>query len=250
MQAELDNWRWKVNTYTKRSDKHKVLPHGRPALIFESPESFGCYDFKVTKLIDIPTVVTYIVLLLQIPVSEEIIAEAERQFTKPGTVVHELVAPPFHIKALELYNNIGCPTVTRETVWDVYHNLLGEFLAWDAMEIPDGGGLHPGLNHEPFPSKHIPLLQGLQRLPYGPNHLLDKAGSIYMGGRPNAFLDLPSRIEQAIVGDTSSDVEREDSEGAGSEGEEIFEIPILECDISDFEHKDGESETGDGEFLL
>jgi hypothetical protein len=40
-------------------------------------------------------------------VNEDIVAEAERRFTKPGAVVHELVPGPFHIKALEFYQELG-----------------------------------------------------------------------------------------------------------------------------------------------
>jgi len=41
LQQELDNWRSKLNQFSKRADKHKVLPHGRPILIFEAAEEFS-----------------------------------------------------------------------------------------------------------------------------------------------------------------------------------------------------------------
>ncbi|KAG2043745.1 hypothetical protein BDR03DRAFT_1004991 [Suillus americanus] len=37
-----------VNNTLKRPDCNKVLPHGVPNLIYESPEDFGALDFKVT----------------------------------------------------------------------------------------------------------------------------------------------------------------------------------------------------------
>ncbi|KAG1824777.1 uncharacterized protein BJ212DRAFT_1444466 [Suillus subaureus] len=37
-----------INNTVKRHDHNKVLPHGIPNLIYESPEDFGALDFKVT----------------------------------------------------------------------------------------------------------------------------------------------------------------------------------------------------------
>ncbi|KAG2359559.1 hypothetical protein BDR07DRAFT_1452328 [Suillus spraguei] len=45
--CELDRYQDRVNNTLKRPDRNKVLPHGVPNLIYESPEAFGALDFKV-----------------------------------------------------------------------------------------------------------------------------------------------------------------------------------------------------------
>ncbi|KAG1782583.1 hypothetical protein EV702DRAFT_1065370 [Suillus placidus] len=47
LQRELDAYRDRVNNSAKRRDRNKVLPHGVPNLIYNSPEDFGSLDFKV-----------------------------------------------------------------------------------------------------------------------------------------------------------------------------------------------------------
>lgn len=51
LQHEMDAWRERVNNMAKRADKNKVLPHGVPNHIFESPQTYGALDFKVDDLI-------------------------------------------------------------------------------------------------------------------------------------------------------------------------------------------------------
>ncbi|KAF8529989.1 hypothetical protein JB92DRAFT_2825664 [Gautieria morchelliformis] len=46
-QAELDAWKDTHNTAPKHADKNKILPHGRPQLIFEAPHMYDSMDFKV-----------------------------------------------------------------------------------------------------------------------------------------------------------------------------------------------------------
>ncbi|KAF8587965.1 hypothetical protein K439DRAFT_1247894, partial [Ramaria rubella] len=47
LQSELDAWKDSHNTTPKCADKNKILPHGRPQLIFEAPTMFDSLDFKV-----------------------------------------------------------------------------------------------------------------------------------------------------------------------------------------------------------
>jgi hypothetical protein len=47
LQAEIDEWVHHKNRSAPRSVKHKVLPHGIPALIRAKPHRFGALDFKV-----------------------------------------------------------------------------------------------------------------------------------------------------------------------------------------------------------
>jgi hypothetical protein len=49
LQKELNAWLKLKNESDKRADKNKILPHGKPSLIFESPELFDSYDFKVSQ---------------------------------------------------------------------------------------------------------------------------------------------------------------------------------------------------------
>lgn len=47
LQRELNAYQDRVNNTAKRADKNKILPHGVPNDIYESPEDFGALDFKV-----------------------------------------------------------------------------------------------------------------------------------------------------------------------------------------------------------
>ena len=46
-QAELDQYVKQHNTTRRRANKHKVLPHGIPELMFQFPASVDALDFKV-----------------------------------------------------------------------------------------------------------------------------------------------------------------------------------------------------------
>jgi hypothetical protein len=47
IQKELDSWRVRYNNDKKRADKNKILPHGPPNDIYDSPEKYGVLDFGV-----------------------------------------------------------------------------------------------------------------------------------------------------------------------------------------------------------
>lgn len=49
IQAEVDDWVYERNHSCVRADKHKVLPHGIPAIIASTPEYYGACDFKVSQ---------------------------------------------------------------------------------------------------------------------------------------------------------------------------------------------------------
>lgn len=51
LQDELDRWIDQKNSTTRRANKYKVLPHGIPDLIYDSPEDFGVADFKVCAIL-------------------------------------------------------------------------------------------------------------------------------------------------------------------------------------------------------
>ncbi|KAG1777880.1 hypothetical protein EV702DRAFT_1179146 [Suillus placidus] len=48
LQHKLDVYRDCVNNTAKRHDRNKILPHGVPSLIYDSPQDFNALDFKVT----------------------------------------------------------------------------------------------------------------------------------------------------------------------------------------------------------
>lgn len=50
LQRELDAYQDRVNNTRKRRDRNKILPHGAPDIIYQSPENFGVLDFKVSDI--------------------------------------------------------------------------------------------------------------------------------------------------------------------------------------------------------
>ncbi|KAG1904187.1 uncharacterized protein F5891DRAFT_1184371 [Suillus fuscotomentosus] len=120
---ELDAYQDRVNNTQKRRDRNKILPHGMPNIVYQSPEDFGALDFKIT---------------------------VERE-------------------ALDhcCYEELGCPSVTRQSAWDVYLLLL------DMLQ-----------GNEEIPSaiedveEDLPLLENHQDLPYRE----ENNGTYYMGG--------------------------------------------------------------------
>lgn len=53
IQDELDKWVLLRNRTAPRANKHKVLPHGIPAIIRQKPEQFNVLDFKVWRTTDL-----------------------------------------------------------------------------------------------------------------------------------------------------------------------------------------------------
>ncbi|VDC06453.1 unnamed protein product [Peniophora sp. CBMAI 1063] len=68
LQDELDRWVDQKNSTARRANKYKVLPHGIPDLIFDSPEDYGATDFKI-------------------PVSPELFGEMRAKFCPPDRAV-------------------------------------------------------------------------------------------------------------------------------------------------------------------
>jgi len=52
LQVEINAYVNRINNTRKRADRNKVLPHGPPNDIFNSPEWYGCLDFKVSVMRD------------------------------------------------------------------------------------------------------------------------------------------------------------------------------------------------------
>jgi hypothetical protein len=132
--------------------------------------------------------------------------------------------------------------VNRESVWVVFDALLRKFMEWDMEEeLTDELIQHPGYNthQQPISDDHqlIPLTPGLAELPYGADHPIDDEGSFYLGGRPDAFMNL-------------REVDQYDDEEPGIP---VDEIPIMEVELTDPEDdgtQSGNESTNGSGFLF
>lgn len=106
LQTEIDRWVSLKNKSTPRASRHKLLPHGIPALIRAHPSQFNAVDFKI-------------------PVPPELLDEMEALYAPPDHPVFELVPLAFHEHVSNIYAAIGQPEVTVDTFWDIFRNLLG-----------------------------------------------------------------------------------------------------------------------------
>ncbi|KAG1887344.1 hypothetical protein F4604DRAFT_1877761 [Suillus subluteus] len=59
LQCELDRYQDCVNNTAKRRDHNKILPHGVPNLIYDSPEDFGAMDFKASFILPSTSTILY-----------------------------------------------------------------------------------------------------------------------------------------------------------------------------------------------
>jgi hypothetical protein len=50
IQAELDEWRQRINNTKKRAVRDKILPHGAPNAIHALPEKYNVLDFGVSAV--------------------------------------------------------------------------------------------------------------------------------------------------------------------------------------------------------
>ncbi|KAG1844804.1 hypothetical protein DFJ58DRAFT_731076 [Suillus subalutaceus] len=148
LQRELDTYQDRVNNSQKRRDRNKILPHGVPNLIYQSANNFGALDFKIT-------------------VEHEALYHVCNLYIDRSHVVFDLVPQSFEKLIQRCYEELGRPSVTRQSAWDVYLHLL------DMLQVD-----------EEIPStiedveEDLPLLENHQDLPY---HEEDN-GAYYMGG--------------------------------------------------------------------
>ncbi|KAJ3511405.1 hypothetical protein NMY22_g15657 [Coprinellus aureogranulatus] len=101
IQRELDEHRERVNDFSKRRNKRKLTPAGRPVDIHFTPEDFDAVDFKVG-------------------VPPEYITMARERYVPEDHPVLRLVPPTFEPFADAVYTNMGSPRVTAFNVWDVF----------------------------------------------------------------------------------------------------------------------------------
>ncbi|KAG1867744.1 hypothetical protein F4604DRAFT_1584905 [Suillus subluteus] len=154
LQQELDAYRDRVNNSAKRHDNNKVLPHGVPSLIYDSPEDFGALDFKVS-------------------IDREGIDYVHNFYINASHPVFNLVPPMLGDFIEGCYDAMGRPAVTWSSVWTVYRNLLS---AVQLAENPYPNSLLT--ENEDVTTDALPLMGGHDELPF--NEELD--GMYYMGG--------------------------------------------------------------------
>ncbi|KAG2154171.1 uncharacterized protein EDB93DRAFT_1239551 [Suillus bovinus] len=148
LQQELDGYQDRVNNTRKRRDQNKILPHGVPNIVYQSPEDFSALDFKIT-------------------VEHEALDHVRNLYIDPSHIVFNLVPQSLGKLIQCYYEELGHPSVTRQSAWDVYLLLL------DMLQC-----------NEEIPSaiedveEDLPLLENYQDLPYHE----DNNGAYYMGG--------------------------------------------------------------------
>ncbi|KAH6890733.1 hypothetical protein BKA70DRAFT_1234631 [Coprinopsis sp. MPI-PUGE-AT-0042] len=127
LQAELDNYRFKVNHTRRRRDPRKVVPHGRAEDIYRFPEAYGARDFKVA-------------------VSEEVIREVEERLIPPNLPLFQLVPPVFDQSLRYLYAHLPAELKPfgRHNVWAAYRYLLYQMQTWGAPHHGDAVVFHEG----------------------------------------------------------------------------------------------------------
>ncbi|KAI6010570.1 hypothetical protein BKA83DRAFT_16275 [Pisolithus microcarpus] len=155
LQAELDNYRDRINHSRKRRDKKKVLPHGIPDLIYHCAEDYGALDFKVMVA---PGAIDYV----------------EQLYITQNHVVFDLVPASLNNLINSCYDQIGRPPVGRSSVWTVYCELLD--LVRQHAEVPVILTVLEG--EDVAPDTEVDLLPGLRDL-----HETDG----YLGGVANGL---------------------------------------------------------------
>ncbi|KAG2090556.1 hypothetical protein BD769DRAFT_1679595 [Suillus cothurnatus] len=132
----------------------KVLPHGVPNLIYNSPDDFGALDFKII-------------------LEPGAIDHVRNLYIDPNHAVFELVPQDFGGFMQQCYNELGCPVVDRQTAWDVYLNLY-RIVSQLYEQLPPP----VVLSDDDLDDDFLPLLENHEDLPFHDGN--DEA--YYMGG--------------------------------------------------------------------
>ncbi|KAG2029121.1 hypothetical protein BDR03DRAFT_1018871 [Suillus americanus] len=154
-QCELDRYQDCINNTLKRPDRNKVLPHGVPNLIYESPEAFRALDFKVT-------------------VKQDDIDYVRHLYVDPDHPVFDLVPRPLNNFIQGCYKDLGRPPITRQSVWMIYLDLYDSMQ--HSVQVP---AIVRSLTDGTDPDKEpLPLLENQNDLFFHE----DTDGTYYMGG--------------------------------------------------------------------
>jgi hypothetical protein len=173
LQWELDAYQDQVNNTRKWWDRNKILSHGAPNIIYQSPENFGILDFKVSNTICACSLV-FLLFFGQIKVKCEALDHVHELYINPSHVVFNLVPQPFSEFMEYCYTELRQPLVTWDTTWDIYLHLLAIVNVNDEMIQH-----HIELLYEAEEElTTLPLIENPQELPYSK----DGNGGYYMGG--------------------------------------------------------------------
>ncbi|KAG1778947.1 hypothetical protein EV702DRAFT_1186286 [Suillus placidus] len=181
LQMELNAYKDRVNNTAKRRDRNKVLPHGIPDMIYNSPEDFGALDFKIN-------------------IESDAIDHIRCVYINPSHAVFDLVPLTLGHHLTSCYAHLGCPVITRDSAWRVYLDLL------NAIQLSDD------LPAEIITATHddeLPLLNNHEDLPFQD----DDNNSYYMGGvRGGRGLDVSHHTQlDALLADDEPDVQHTDA---------------------------------------
>ncbi|KIK32290.1 hypothetical protein CY34DRAFT_27241 [Suillus luteus UH-Slu-Lm8-n1] len=140
LQCELDAYHNRVNNTAKQHNRNKMLPHGVPSHIYDSPQDFNTLDFKVI-------------------IDHDGVDQVRKLYINPSHVVFDIVPPTLGNFIQHCYDQMGCPEVTHSSVWTVYRNLLS------VLQLADN--IPPTLLDETEPNEDdVPLLEGCSYLPF------------------------------------------------------------------------------------
>ncbi|KAL0945784.1 hypothetical protein HGRIS_012072 [Hohenbuehelia grisea] len=189
MQKELDEWVIMRNNSLPRANKHKVLPHGIPAMIRLHPELYGTTDFKI-------------------PIPMDVVDRLEGEYAPNDHPVFELTPPEFDRSAEAHYTAIGSPQLDRDTFWLIYCELKARFLTGGLAEpVQEVIAAHVETMRRVNEDDAVVLLPNLHNLRQGDNVIGDLAAAeaklsgwdVQGGGSNEAYI-------------TSSDEESSDSD--------------------------------------
>jgi len=110
----------------------------------------------------------------QFMVDDEAVTHVRELYIKPGLPVFDLVPGPLNEHLEECYNQIGRPSVTRSTVWDIYLDILHTVQARATLlpSLPTLAAIQAT-----DAAVALPLLQGQGDLPFN-----EETDRYYMGG--------------------------------------------------------------------
>ncbi|KAJ3925361.1 MAG: hypothetical protein NXY57DRAFT_967953 [Lentinula lateritia] len=149
MQQECDAWMNRRNHSKPRADRHKVLPHGIPAMIKKFPHHYGAVDFKIG-------------------VPDSLLQKMETKYAPPDHAVFQLTPPEFNQRAVYfLRHTLGSPEINMDSFWDVYQNLLDLFRSETINNTLLGNELQEFLvAEEQIDSEVVELMEGQAELRY------------------------------------------------------------------------------------
>ncbi|KAG1796073.1 uncharacterized protein HD556DRAFT_1234916, partial [Suillus plorans] len=141
LQRELDGYKDRINNTAKRHDRNKVLPHGVPNLIYDSPGDFGALDFKIV-------------------LEPGTIDHVRNLYVDLNHAVFELVPRDFGDFLHQCYDELGRPIVDCRSAWNVYldlHQITSRlYEQLPPMVLPDDN----------LDDDFLPLLEDHQDLPF------------------------------------------------------------------------------------